>query len=126
MASAPESRGVTPTAFALGWVWNNRLVHGVIAGPKTLAQWQDYVDAIGQPFDADDETFVSALVSAGHASTPNYTDPQYPIMGARSEDRLTIPGSSRDRSATTPNPHRRSGSAILYRCHGFLHPTARA
>ena len=49
------ARGVTPTAFALGWVWNNRLVHGVIAGPKTLDQWQGYVDAIGQPFDAEDE-----------------------------------------------------------------------
>ena len=39
------------------------------------------LDAIGQPFDADDEAFVSALVAAGHASTPNYTDPQYPVMG---------------------------------------------
>jgi aryl-alcohol dehydrogenase (NADP+) len=81
MAERARSRGVTPTAFALGWVWNNRLVHGVIAGPKTLSQWQEYVDAIGQPFDADDEAFVSDLVAAGHASTPNYTDPQYPVMG---------------------------------------------
>ena len=81
MAEHARRRGLTPTQLALGWVWNNRLVHGVIAGPKTLVQWQEYVEAIGQPFDADDEAFVSALVSAGHASTPNYTDPQYPIMG---------------------------------------------
>jgi aryl-alcohol dehydrogenase-like predicted oxidoreductase len=74
-------RGVTPTAFALGWVWNNRLVHGVIAGPKTLEQWHDYVAAWGQPFSAEDEAFVSGLVAAGHSSTPHYTDPAYPVTG---------------------------------------------
>jgi hypothetical protein len=62
-------------------VWNNRLVHGLIGGPRTLAQWQDYLDAPGQPFDAADEAFVSGLVAAGHASTPGYTDAQYPVVG---------------------------------------------
>ena len=81
MAERARARGVAPTAFALGWVWNNRLVHGVIAGPKTLAQWQGYVEAWGRPFSADDEAFVDALVVAGHASTPHYTDPQYPVEG---------------------------------------------
>ncbi len=81
LAERAHARGLTPTAFALGWVWNNRLVHGVIAGPKTLAQWQGYVDAWGRPFSAEDEAFVDALVAAGHASTPHYTDPQYPIEG---------------------------------------------
>jgi aryl-alcohol dehydrogenase-like predicted oxidoreductase len=75
------ARGRTPADFALGWVWNNRLVHGVIAGPRTLGQWQDYVAAWGKPFDADDEAFVDGLVAAGHASTPHYTDPQYPVQG---------------------------------------------
>ena len=74
-------RGLTPTEFALGWVWNNRLVHGVIAGPRTVAQWQGYVAAVGKPFSTDDETFVDGLVAAGHASTPHYTDPQYPVTG---------------------------------------------
>ena len=46
--SGRAPRGLTPTAFALGWVWNNRLVHGVIAGPKTLAQWQGYIEAVGE------------------------------------------------------------------------------
>jgi aryl-alcohol dehydrogenase (NADP+) len=76
-----QKKGVTPTQLALGWVWNNRLVHGVIGGPRTLAQWQDYLGALGQPFDADDEAFVSALVPAGHASTPGYTDALYPVAG---------------------------------------------
>ncbi|MDQ6680429.1 MAG: aldo/keto reductase, partial [Pseudomonadota bacterium] len=81
MAERAAERGLTPTQFALGWVWNNRLVHGVIAGPKTLAQWQGYVDAWGMPFSAEDEAFVDRLVVAGHASTPHYTDPQYPVTG---------------------------------------------
>ena len=76
-----QRKGRTPTQLALGWVWNNRLVHGLIGGPRTLAQWQDYLDALGQPFDAEDEAFISALVPAGHASTPGYTDAQYPVAG---------------------------------------------
>jgi aryl-alcohol dehydrogenase-like predicted oxidoreductase len=74
-------RGITSTALALGWVWNNTLVNGVIGGPKTLVQWQDYLAALNTPFDAEDEAFVSGLVAAGHASTPGYNDPQYPLTG---------------------------------------------
>jgi aryl-alcohol dehydrogenase-like predicted oxidoreductase len=81
MADHARRRGLTPSQLALGWVWNNTLVNGVIGGPKTLAQWQDYLDALNTPFDAEDEAFVSALVTSGHASTPGYNDPQYPITG---------------------------------------------
>lgn len=80
-AAHAARKGMTPTRLALGWVWNNRLVHGLIGGPRTAAQWRDYLDALGQPFDAEDEAFVSGLVAAGHASTPGYTDAQYPVMG---------------------------------------------
>ncbi len=76
-----SARGLTPLQFALGWVWNNALVHGVIGGPKTLAQWQDYIDAMDAPFDADDEALVASLVAPGHASTPGYNDPAYPVEG---------------------------------------------
>ena len=76
-----RSRGLTPLQFALGWVWNNALVHGVIGGPKTLAQWQDYIAAMDAPFDDVDEALVDALVAPGHASTPGYTDPAYPVSG---------------------------------------------
>ena len=80
-AAYAKQRGSTPTRLALAWVWNNRLVHGLIGGPRTLAQWQDYLDALNQPFDAEDEAFISALVAPGHASTPGYSDPQYPVAG---------------------------------------------
>jgi aryl-alcohol dehydrogenase-like predicted oxidoreductase len=45
------SRGMTPLQFALGWVWNNALVHGVIGGPRTLAQWQEYLAAMDVELD---------------------------------------------------------------------------
>ncbi len=76
-----NGRGVPLTQLALGWVWNNRLVNGLIGGPRTLAQWNDYLAALAQPFTADDEAFFDTLVPAGHASTPGYTDPQYPVTG---------------------------------------------
>ena len=81
MAEHAQARRLTPTQLALGWVWNNTLVNGVIGGPKTLAQWQDYLGALDVPFSAEDERFVSGLVTTGHASTPGYNDPQYPLTG---------------------------------------------
>jgi aryl-alcohol dehydrogenase-like predicted oxidoreductase len=81
IAEHAAARGRTPLAFALGWVWNNALVHGLIGGPKTLAQWQEYIAAMQAPFDADDEALVDTMVPPGHASTPGYTDPAYPVSG---------------------------------------------
>jgi aryl-alcohol dehydrogenase-like predicted oxidoreductase len=81
MAVHARSRGLTPTQLALGWVWNNERVHGLIGGPKTLVQWRDYLEALTTPFDAENEAFVSALVATGHASTPGYNDPMYPVNG---------------------------------------------
>ena len=81
MAEHARSRGLTPTQLALGWVWNNTLVNGLIGGPKTLTQWQDYLGAMDSPFTAEDEAFVSGLVSTGHASTAGYNDPAYPVVG---------------------------------------------
>jgi aryl-alcohol dehydrogenase-like predicted oxidoreductase len=75
--------GRTPVQFALGWLWANRIVTSVIAGPRTLAQWQDYVAAIGAPWSDEDEALVDSLVRPGHPSTPGYSDPAYPIYGRR-------------------------------------------
>ena len=81
MAGHAEARSLTPTQLALGWVWHNTLVNGVIGGPRTLAQWQGYLGALDTTFTSADETFVSGLVAAGHASTAGYNDPQYPLTG---------------------------------------------
>ena len=76
-----KKTGRTATAFALAWLWANRIVSSVIAGPRTLAQWREYVDAIGAPWRAEDEALVDSLVRPGHPSTPGYSDPQYPFFG---------------------------------------------
>jgi aryl-alcohol dehydrogenase (NADP+) len=78
-----ESTGRSATQFALAWLWANRIVTSVIAGPRTMEQWKDYVDAIGTAWSADDENLVDSLVTPGHPSTPRYNDPQYPFYGRR-------------------------------------------
>jgi aryl-alcohol dehydrogenase-like predicted oxidoreductase len=62
-------------------VLRNRLVSSVIAGPRTVEQWQEYLGALEHGLDAVDEAAVDALVKPGHASTHGYTDPKYPVQG---------------------------------------------
>ena len=76
-----EARGVTLAQFATAWVLAHQAVSSVIAGPRTLAQWQDYRPALDYRFTAEDEALVDALVRPGHPSTPGYTDPAYPLDG---------------------------------------------
>jgi aryl-alcohol dehydrogenase-like predicted oxidoreductase len=76
-----EARGATAAHFAVGWVLNNRLVTGVIGGPRTEAQWEDYLAALDYRFTAEDEALIEGMVSPGHSTTPGYNDPAYPIEG---------------------------------------------
>jgi aryl-alcohol dehydrogenase-like predicted oxidoreductase len=76
-----EKRGMTAGDFALNWVLNNRLVSSVLAGPRTLEQWEGYVGALKHTFSADDEALIDGLVAPGHPSTPGYSDPKYPLTG---------------------------------------------
>jgi aryl-alcohol dehydrogenase-like predicted oxidoreductase len=73
--------GRTLAQFALAWLWANRIVTSVIAGPRTLAQWDDYAAALATPWHDEDEALVDALVVPGHPSTPGYNDPWYPFFG---------------------------------------------
>jgi aryl-alcohol dehydrogenase-like predicted oxidoreductase len=74
-------RGLSPTQFAIAWVLNNQRIHGVIGGPRTLAQWQDYLAALNIKLTTQDEALVDQWVPPGHASTHGYNDPQYPLTG---------------------------------------------
>ena len=78
-----ESQGVTVAQFATAWVLANRAVSSVIAGPRTLAQWQDYAPALDYRLTDEDEALVDSLVRPGHPSTPGYTDPAYPLYARR-------------------------------------------
>jgi len=76
-----ERKGMSPGHFAFNWVLANKVVTSVIAGPRTLEQWNDYMGALGRKFDAEDEALVDSLVKTGHPSTPGYNDPAYPMRG---------------------------------------------
>jgi len=76
-----QRKSLTGTQFALAWVLNNRIVSSVIAGPRTVEQWTEYLSVVGKTLDADDEALIDSLVVPGHPSTPGYNDPQYPFFG---------------------------------------------
>jgi aryl-alcohol dehydrogenase-like predicted oxidoreductase len=76
-----QSRGVTLAQFATAWVLANGMLSSFIAGPRTLAQWQDYFPAVEFRLVAGDEALVDSLVPQGHPSTPGFTDPAYPLTG---------------------------------------------
>lgn len=81
LAGHCATKGVSLANFATAWVLANAQVSAVIAGPRTLAQWQDYDAALEVEITADDEAFVDSLVTPGHPSTPGYNDPAYPFSG---------------------------------------------
>lgn len=81
LAAHAARRGMTPGGFAMAWVLNNRFVSAAIAGPRTEAQWEEYVPALDYRLTAEDEALVDRLVVPGHCSTPGYNDPGYPIEG---------------------------------------------
>jgi aryl-alcohol dehydrogenase (NADP+) len=81
LADHARARGITPGQFAVAWVLHNAAVSSAIAGPRTMEQWQDYEGALRYAFTPEDEALVDGLVTPGHASTPGYNDPAYPIEG---------------------------------------------
>jgi len=76
-----EARGLSAGQFAVGWVLANGYVSSVLAGPRTLGQWTDYLGALDASLGPEDEALVDGLVAPGHPSTPGYSDPRYPPSG---------------------------------------------
>ncbi len=81
LAEHSKARGIAPGHFATAWVLANPIVTGVIAGPRTLAQMEDYYPALDVEISAEDEALVDSLVVPGHASAHGYHDPSYPFFG---------------------------------------------
>jgi aryl-alcohol dehydrogenase-like predicted oxidoreductase len=74
-----QGKGISLAQFATAWVLAHRAVSSVIAGPRTLRQWQDYLPALDYAVSREDEALVDSLVRPGHPSTPGFSDPQYPL-----------------------------------------------
>ena len=83
LARHAQERGMTLAQFATAWVLANRMISSVIAGPRTLAQWQSYLPALDIKLSAEDEALVDELVAPGHPSTPGFNDPAYPLVGRK-------------------------------------------
>jgi aryl-alcohol dehydrogenase-like predicted oxidoreductase len=81
LAQHAQAKGCTLAQWATAWVLANRIISSVIAGPRTFAQWQDYLPALDVVIDTQDEALVNGLVAPGHPSTPGFTDPAYPLVG---------------------------------------------
>ncbi|QNH77179.1 aldo/keto reductase [Pseudomonas protegens] len=76
-----QGRGVDIVEFAIAWVLNNQAVSSAIVGPRTEAQWDAYTRALAVQISAEDEAFIDALVSPGHASTPGFNDVGHFVSG---------------------------------------------
>jgi len=81
LAEHARQRGISLTAWACAWVLANRAVSSIIAGPRTFEQWTGYLEVLDYAWTAEDETLADSLVAPGHASTPGFTDPAYPVEG---------------------------------------------
>jgi aryl-alcohol dehydrogenase-like predicted oxidoreductase len=76
-----DKRGVSLVAWACAWVLNNRAISSIIAGPRTLEQWKSYFPVLDYQWSAEDEKLADSLVVPGHASSPGFVDPAYPVEG---------------------------------------------
>jgi len=83
IARHAADRGTTSVAFAIAWVLKNTLISAAIAGPRTEAHWDGYMQALGLELGPDDEKLVDSLVVPGHAATHGFTDPAYPVEGRK-------------------------------------------
>ena len=81
IAEHAKSRGITAGEFAVAWLLANEHVSSVLAGPRTLEQWQGYLGALAYKWSPEDEALADSLVKPGHPSTPGYSDPMYPFYG---------------------------------------------
>jgi aryl-alcohol dehydrogenase-like predicted oxidoreductase len=78
-----QAKGITLAQFATAWVLAHKAVSSVIAGPRTLGQWQDYLPALDYKLTDEDEALVDSFVRPGHPSTAGFNDPSHPLYPRR-------------------------------------------
>lgn len=81
LAAHATATGRPSAHLAQQWVLKNPMISSVLAGPRTMAQWQDYLAALDCPWLPGDEAFVDGLVAPGKSSTLAASDPHHPVEG---------------------------------------------
>ena len=76
-------KGAKSAHIAQQWVMRNKLVASTIVGPRTMEQWDDYIDAMDYVYEQADEDFTDQLVSPGKTSTLSPYDPHHPVEGRK-------------------------------------------
>ena len=84
-----DARGVTLTALAMAFVMANPMVAGAVVGPRTLEQFESYLDVLAVEWSAEDEAAFDAVVPKGSTAIRHFVDPAYPVEGR------PAPGASR-------------------------------
>ena len=86
ISARAEAKGMTTGQFALNWLLSNAHISAVLAGPRTVEQWDEYLGALEHGFDAEDAALIDRLVPPGYASRYGYNDPLYPLRGRVQRD----------------------------------------
>jgi aryl-alcohol dehydrogenase-like predicted oxidoreductase len=81
LARLAQQKGVALSQFAVAWVLANPIVTSAIIGPRTLEQYEDYLQALNCRITPDDEAVVDRLVPPGEHTGWGFTDPSYPVRG---------------------------------------------
>jgi aryl-alcohol dehydrogenase-like predicted oxidoreductase len=82
LAKLAEQRGCTAAELAMAWALANQNVHSVIAGPRTMAHLESYLQASAFHWDDELEAACDALVPPGTHSGVAFPDPAYyPVTG---------------------------------------------
>ena len=76
-----QRHGRPLSQFALAWALANPIITSLIIGPRTMAQYEDNLQALDIEVTPQDEAEVDALVPRGWRSTPGFTDVAYPVRG---------------------------------------------
>ena len=80
-----EAQAMTAGHLALNWVLNNDAVPSLVAGPRTLSHWKDYLAALKHNYPAEDEVFFDALAPSCYPLNIGYHDQKDPPLGRFSQ-----------------------------------------
>ncbi len=81
VAAHCQSRGISPSQFALAWCLANPIITSIIIGPRTMEQYEDNLGCLEITVTEEDEALVDSLVPPGEHSGKGFQDPAYPVTG---------------------------------------------